>query len=175
MNLCRALTVWLIVSWTVGIAAATTVMAAPPIGQPSELSIGQPAPDFDLTLFNGKKISLASLRGKSVIINFWHSMCRHCQQEAPILETAYETYRKRGLVIIGLNISQNDETLARDFVKKYKLKFPVGHDTGEIGLLYGFKALPLMIFVDRAGNLVERNTRELTREELRQRIENLLK
>ena len=58
---------------------------------------------------------------------------------------------------------------------RHKLTFPVGHDTGEIGPLHGFKVLPLMILIDKSGNLVERNMRELTEEELRQRIGKLLK
>ena len=87
----------------------------------------------------------------------------------------YEKYRDRGLVVLGVSISQDQELPAREFVKRYKLTFPAGHDTGEIGALYAVKALPIMVFVDRAGNLVERTTGELTEAEFRQRVENLLK
>lgn len=164
--------------WAIGIPAATTVTAVPLAGQRAELSIGQPAPDFNLTLFSGEKVSLKSFRGNAVIINFWHSICTHCQREVPVLVAAYEKYRKRGLVIIGVNISEDEEQPARDFVKRYKLTFPVGHDTGDIGLLYAVKSMPIMstmIFIDKAGNLVERYTGELTEEEFLQRIEDLLK
>ena len=137
--------------------------------------VGQPAPDFNLTLFSGEKVSLKSFRGNAVIINFWHSMCTHCQREVPVLLAAYKEYRKRGLVIIGVNVSEDEEQLARDFVERYRLTFPVGHDTGDIGLLYVVKAMPTMIFIDKAGNLVERYMGELTEEEFLQRIEALLK
>jgi len=160
--------------WAIGIPAAATVAAAPP----AELSIGRPAPDFNLTLFSGKKVSLKSFHGNAVIINFWHSMCAHCQREAPILEAAYEKYRKRGLVIIGVNVSEDEEQFARDFVEKYKLTFPIGRDTGDISRRYAVKAVPIMstmIFIDRAGKLVERYVGELTEEEFLQRIEDLLK
>jgi peroxiredoxin len=91
------------------------------------------------------------------------------------MEAAYEKYRKRGLVIIGVNVSKDQEPPARDFVKRYKLTFPVGHDTGDIGPLYAVQAAPIMIFIDKAGKLVERHVGELTETEFRQRIEDLLK
>jgi peroxiredoxin len=138
-------------------------------------SIGHQAPDFNLTLFSGEKVTLKSFRGKSVIIHFWHSMCDHCQREAPVLEAAYEKYRKRGLMIIGVNISQDEEQLARDFAKRYRLTFPVGHDTGDISLLYAVDSLPMIIMIDKAGNLVERHRKEFTEEAFRQQIEDFLK
>ena len=60
-------------------------------------------------------------------------------------------------------------------MERYKLTFPVGHDTGDIGRLYAVKALPPIIFIDKAGNMVGRYMEELTEGELRQRIEDLMK
>ena len=111
MNLCRNITMWLIMVWVIGIPAATTVTAVPLVGKSVGMSVGQPAPDFNLTLFSREKVSLKSFRGNAVIINFWHSMCTHCQREAPVLVAAYEKYRKRGLVIIGVNVSRTRNSL----------------------------------------------------------------
>lgn len=71
MSLRRNLTILAVAAWAIA-APAATVTAAPP-DQPAELSVGQPAPDFDLTLFSGEKVSLKSFRGHSVVINFWRS------------------------------------------------------------------------------------------------------
>ncbi len=72
MNICRNAATWLM---TVGlIALPSTAIAATPVpGQPAELSVGQPAPDFNLTLFSGKKVTLKSFLGKAVIVNFWRA------------------------------------------------------------------------------------------------------
>jgi thioredoxin-related protein len=79
-------------------------------------------------------------------------------------------------VILGVNISQDQEQPARDFVERYKLMYPVGRDvSGTIGSLYGVTGTPTIIFVDKAGRLVERHVGAMTEEEFRQRIENLLK
>ena len=175
-NRYRKTAMWLVAAWLIG-GVVTTAAAAPSVGQPEvPPSIGQPAPEFDLTLFSGQKVALKDFRGKSVVINFWHSMCVHCQGEAPALEATYERYRKSGLVIIGINIADDDEGSARAFVERYKLSFPVGHDTkGEIGSLYRVQGTDTMIFVDRAGRLADRHEGELTEAEFGQRIEELLK
>jgi cytochrome oxidase Cu insertion factor (SCO1/SenC/PrrC family) len=73
MNVSRSMAIGLIIAWTIGLPSATTVTTIPKAGQPVELSLGQPAPDFYLMLFSGERVTLKSFRGKSVIINFWRS------------------------------------------------------------------------------------------------------
>ena len=74
MNVCRKTVVWLAVVWLIGGLTATTAGAAAAAEQPAvPPSIGQPAPDFDLTLLSGKKVTLKGFRGKSVLIVFWYS------------------------------------------------------------------------------------------------------
>jgi peroxiredoxin len=91
------------------------------------------------------------------------------------LEAVYEKYRKQGLVIIGVNFTQDEEPPARAFAERYKLTFPVGHDTsGEITSLYVVQAAPMISFVDKTGKLVESHIGELTEAAFRQRINDLL-
>jgi hypothetical protein len=74
-----------------------------------------------------------------------------------------------------VNVTQDDESYALDFVKRYKLTFPVGHDTsGDIALLYAVKSAPTISFIDRSGTLLERYVGELTENEFRQRIDKYL-
>lgn len=92
------------------------------------------------------------------------------------MQALYEAYRKRGLAILGVSISQDEEEGAREFVKRYKLTYPNGHDvSGDITPLYGVKGTPTIIFVDKAGNLVQRHAGGMSEEEFRKRIEDLLK
>jgi peroxiredoxin len=92
------------------------------------------------------------------------------------LEAVYKQYRKQGLAIIGVNVTLDQEPNARAFVERYKLTFPVGHDTSaKITSLYSVHAVPTISFVDKAGKLVEQHVGELTKSELRQRIDALLK
>jgi thioredoxin-related protein len=91
------------------------------------------------------------------------------------LEAVYKRYYKQGLAIVGVNVTQDQESTARAFVEKEKVTFPAGHDTGEIISLYAVHAVPTIILVDKAGKLVERHVGELTKSELRKRIDALLK
>jgi cytochrome oxidase Cu insertion factor (SCO1/SenC/PrrC family) len=73
MNICRNIAMCLIMVWTIGLSAAATVTASPIAAQPAELSVGQPAPGFDLPLLNGEKVTLGEFQGKSVLVVFWRS------------------------------------------------------------------------------------------------------
>lgn len=73
MNVYSKTAMWLMVVWTLGLPAATTVAAAPTAGQPAELSVGQPAPGFELKLLNGKKATVKEFKGKALLIVFWRS------------------------------------------------------------------------------------------------------
>lgn len=73
MNLYRNIALCLFMAWAIGSPAATVAAADQPAVQPAELTVGQPAPDFDLTLFSGKKVTLRQLQGKSVVVVFWRS------------------------------------------------------------------------------------------------------
>ena len=73
MNFCRIIAMCLMMVWAIASPAATAAAADPPSAQPAELTVGQPPPDFNLTLLNGKKVTLRALRGKSVVVVFWRS------------------------------------------------------------------------------------------------------
>ncbi|MDQ5873823.1 MAG: redoxin domain-containing protein [Actinomycetota bacterium] len=76
---------------------------------PSEL-IGEPAPTFTLPrLGGGASVSLRSLRGQVVIVNFWASWCLACRDEHPDLLAAWERYRERGVVLIGVDFEDTEE------------------------------------------------------------------
>jgi len=73
---------------------------------PSPL-LGRPAAVFSLTTFSGSPLSLESLRGQVVMLNFWASWCNPaCYDEAPVLERAWQTYRDRGVVVLLINVGE---------------------------------------------------------------------
>src|SRR5690348_15010080 len=64
--------------------------------------IAKPATPFTLTLFDGRKLSLADLRGKAVFLNFWASWCLPCREEARELEAAWQKIKGNNLVFLGV-------------------------------------------------------------------------
>ena len=137
---------------------------------------GQVVPDFTLNLLDGGKISLKELRGKPVLLTFWHSGCPHCQREVPVLNQVHEQYKARGLVILSVSVVWDKEQLARMFVEVYKPVFRVGWDaSGEIGSLFNIEATPTSVFIGRAGQFADINVGSLELTEYQRRIDALLK
>jgi len=106
---------------------------------------------FQLLDLDGKPIRLADLRGKGVWLNFWTSWCPPCQSETPILRTMDQTYRDRGLALIGVQVQQTVDD-GRIYVAKYELGYRIGADVaGDILRTYKVFALPTQFFIDANG------------------------
>jgi cytochrome c biogenesis protein CcmG/thiol:disulfide interchange protein DsbE len=129
--------------------------------------------NFSLTrLDSSGKLDLASLRGKVVVLNFWASWCEPCKQEAPRLERAWQQWRNRGVVVLGVD-AQDFSTDAKRFIRRYKLTYPAVHDgPGSILGAYGVTGFPETMFIGRDGRFVgEHIAGEVDAAELRRNIE----
>lgn len=124
------------------------------------LEVGQPAPDFELHTFDGQTVRLSSLRGKTVLINFWASWCGPCRFEMPEFERLWQERGPRGdLAIVAVNAAAQDTPgEARAFAREQGLTFSVAFDTadGAVVARYGVRGLPSSFFVDRDGILRDR-------------------
>jgi cytochrome c biogenesis protein CcmG/thiol:disulfide interchange protein DsbE len=115
--------------------------------------IAKPAPPFTLTLFDGRVLKAEELRGKVVFLNFWASWCPPCRAEARMLEAAWRKYRAQGIVFVGVNIQDKEES-ARTFLEEFGITYPNGLDHGaRIAIEYGVWGLPETFFIDRDGRV----------------------
>ena len=123
--------------------------------QPPAPRVGQQAPAFSLQRLNGSgTVSLASLRGKAVVLNFFASWCGPCKREAPALEHIWRDYRSKGVVVLG--IDTNDEaSQGRLFVAAHGVTYPTVGGAG-YGLMgkYGLPGFPVTYVLNRQGRIV---------------------
>jgi peroxiredoxin len=142
--------------------AAITITPIPPFNlqkitpQPLQVGrlVGKVAPDFSLKTLDGQVIQLSALKGKAVLINLWATWCPPCRLEMPTIQAAYQKYKDRGLVVLAINFTAQDNLSdVSTFVKELKLTFPVLLDpTGDVSTgLYGMYSLPMSFFIDPQG------------------------
>jgi cytochrome c biogenesis protein CcmG/thiol:disulfide interchange protein DsbE len=130
------------------------------------------APAFSLPRLDGDgEISLASLRGKPVVINFWASWCVPCREEAPLFEQAWQDHRASGLVVLGID-SEDFRGDARRFVRKYGLTYPIVVDKSKRTIAdFGLTGYPETFFVSADGEVVAHAAGQVREADLKRGIE----
>lgn len=150
----RRRTIWLFVVMLL-VLAFVGVLAFGLRPKTSTVLQGQPAPNFELTGFNGEfdgqRFSLADMRGQVVVLNFWASWCVECEKEADLLEQAWRDYRGQGVWFIGVDYLDIDtEGLA--YMERFNITYPNGPDIGSrIYQDYRSTGVPETFFIDKEG------------------------
>lgn len=147
--------------WGVLVAGSCSVASAEPPGSPllTPLGlVGHPTgttpPPFSGGTADTGDVSLATLRGHVVLVNFWVSWCLECRPEMPVLERLHRDLGPRGLAVVGVNVRESRRTVSR-YARELGLTFPLVTDPdGKIGGLYGAVGLPATFLVARDGRAV---------------------
>jgi peroxiredoxin len=132
--------------------------------------------DFTLKDTNGVNVRLADYKGKVVLLNFWATWCGPCKLEIPEFVEAYERYRDKGFVILGV-LSEDDPTPAelRTFMTEFKMNYPVFREHQEFAAANGeLWALPTSFLIDRQGLICTKHMGAMGKDMLEQEIKGLL-
>lgn len=125
-----------------------------PAARQAEAVLGRPAPDVVVQSFEGTQVSLAGLRGRPVVLNFWASWCQPCRQEEGPLKDAAQRWVGT-VAFLGVNI-QDSESSARAYLTRARYPYPVGPPVSGVPSAYGVKAPPETFFIDAKGIVVAR-------------------
>jgi cytochrome c biogenesis protein CcmG/thiol:disulfide interchange protein DsbE len=125
-----------------------------------------PAPDFTVTTFDGQEVSLSDLRGQVVLVNFWASWCIPCKDEAPVLQAAWERYRDRGVVILGVAyVDTPSNSLA--FIDEFGITYPNAPDAEtRVSDAYHITGVPETFLIDQNGQIAQFFYAQVTEESL---------
>lgn len=137
---------------------------------------GKKAPEFTLKDVNGRNVSIASLRGKVVLINFWATWCPPCRAEMPSMNRLYREYKGKGLEVLAIS-TDNSASKVKDYISKNSLSFQVLMDDNiKVARQYKVFSLPTTFLIDRNGIIVDRflGEQDWISPELKKRIEELL-
>lgn len=134
------------------------------------------APDFNLKDQYGVVHSLENYKGKVIFLNFWATWCPPCKKEMPDIENIYKEYgeNKKDVVILGVNSEKENE--AKKFLKDKGYTFPtVIDENSEVMRKYFIQAFPTSFVIDKEGNVYGYVMGGLTKEQIKQVIEEVLK
>ncbi len=142
---------------TVEVAENTIAVEADSTGY--IVRVGDMAPDFTMTLADGKQVTLSSLRGKVVMLQFTASWCGVCRQEMPFIEKdIWLKHKDKGdFVLMGIDRDEPVETVV-DFAKATKISYPLGLDPGaDIFAKYALResGITRNVLIDRNGKIVK--------------------
>ncbi len=154
---------------------ALVVIAIAAVGY-SSLSTTKPAPEVTFSSLNGEKISMHSLRGKVVMVNFWATSCTTCVKEMPEMVQTYNKYKDKGLDFIAVAMSYDPPNYVLNYAQTRNLPFKVALDTqGEVAKAFeDVKLTPTTYVIDKSGNIIKRYVGEPDFAALHQLLEKAL-
>lgn len=125
-------------------------------------AIGADAPLFTLNDVSGKPVSLAGLKGKLVLVEFWASWCGPCRAENPNLVKQYKLYKEKGFEVISVSLDSDKakwvDAIAKDGLPWLHVSDLKGWNN-EVGRLYGIRAVPSSFLVSKEGKIIANDLR----------------
>jgi thiol-disulfide isomerase/thioredoxin len=146
------------------------------VSSQKKLAIGTPAPEITMKTTDDKTLSLSSLKGKVVLVDFWASWCGPCRAENPNVVKAYNKYKSKGFDIFSVSLDKDKDkwiaAIAKDGLSWKSHVSDFMHWQSPVVQLYNFNGIPYNVLLDKKGNIIAKNLRG---EDLEKKLEEVLK
>jgi peroxiredoxin len=140
---------------------------------PRVAKVGAPAPAFDEPTTDGGNLTMDSLRGKPVYLNFFASWCPPCNEEAPDVGDVQRQFKGAGLQVVGVDVLEN-KAKAKKFADEHHLAYPAVVDSGALRDAYNINGMPVHVFIDRNGIVKKIEIGELSKAEMIANVKTIL-
>jgi thiol-disulfide isomerase/thioredoxin len=149
-----------LLSWVLGaliLAAAFGLIWVGDSQIPAPVGRGGDAPDFDLALLSGgERFVLSEHRGKVVLVNFWATWCKPCEDEMPSMERLYRDLAPAGFELVAVSVDEDPADVEK-FKQRMGVSFPIALDPAqEVSALYQTQGFPESLLVGPDGQILER-------------------
>lgn len=119
---------------------------------PTLLAPGKVAPDWTLYSAEGKQLSLAQMKGKVVLLDFFFIGCEGCMLSLKPLNKIHEKYKDQNIAMISMTY-RDSKSSVMEFKKNYNIKYPVYINAGDVVKSYNVEQFPTFYFIDREGKI----------------------
>jgi cytochrome c biogenesis protein CcmG/thiol:disulfide interchange protein DsbE len=132
--------------------AVNRAFTSGPFTPPSEPELlGKAAPEFTLKDVDGREITLASLRGKPVFLDFWATWCEPCRAATPHIQSLHDQFKDKGLTVLGIDTNEPAETARKYFVEQKHTFANLLGSGSDVIKNYGANGIPLVVLIDKDG------------------------
>ena len=139
-------------TWLGGFTAVLLLLVALPL----VTHAGETTPDVSMYALDGKPFTLASLKGKVVVLDFWASWCAPCRKSFPFLDELQKKHASAGLQVVGLTLEDDDDAVT-GFLASVPVDFTIARDPSEkAGEAFGIVAMPTTLLIGRDGLVAAR-------------------
>ena len=132
-----------------------------PLTARADVDINRPL-DLNFTAVDGRKVDLAQLRGKVVLLDFWATWCPGCRQEVPEVVNTYRKYHDKGFEVVGISLDQDKDAL-QAFTSEHGMTWPQYYDgqgwTNNLAVKYGVESIPFTVLVGPDGKIIDKDLR----------------
>jgi cytochrome c biogenesis protein CcmG/thiol:disulfide interchange protein DsbE len=128
-------------------------------------SVGAPAPSFSEATVAGGTLTMDSLKGKPIYLNFFATWCPPCNEEAPDVAAVAKQFAPQGLQVVGVDVLEN-AAKAQKFVDEHHIAYPAVVDAGALRDAYNINGMPVHVFIDKFGVVKKIETGELSKAEM---------
>jgi thiol-disulfide isomerase/thioredoxin len=127
------------------------------------LAVGSTFPDFSEQDLNGKPLSVGSLKGKVVLVDFWATWCGPCRAELPHVIATYEKHHKDGFEIIGVSLDSERDKVDAFLKQQSGMAWPQFYDgqgwSNKLAVKYGVEAIPFAVLIGPDGKIIGKDLR----------------